>query len=429
MKFIRILDVFVMAGTIATFSPSTIRAEALLWSHWSVHDASADEFVLGNSMVFQRTKGETDPYLSRQIAYGKHHFTFKVRYRTDEHLSPTVLLYLPATVDIRPLAVFRLPVGSEWREFEADFVGHDTKDAVVELRIYPGTMEPNRMKKGGLTPLGHNPGRVEFAAVSWEQTSTPVASLSKGPQPFSTTKATFKRAGDVDLKVHIDHPAKPNSNVAVIWFHGGGFVGGTPDSSLSQATYLATRGIICVRPQYRLVNQGGNADVTLQDAADAVEWVKRHGAEHGLEPTKFVIAGTSAGAVLGAVLAQRVPECLGFIGLAGYYDAVTTGDSAVIDHATPFFKGGTETGVMRRISAIHQIGLRPPPAFLIHGELDSTIDYRQSIAFADALKRVGGDVELVILPWLNHVPNLVADDVFHRVEQFIGKLQASRNGD
>ena len=411
-----------------TISPIAALAESgattLPWSDWSVRDAEEGEFTLSDATgVFQRDAGTSDPYLSRPIDYGKRHFTFKIRYRTDGRLSPTVLIFLPASVDVRPLAIIRLPATEEWKDFETDFVGHDAKQSAVEMRLYPGTIGPDLLKEGGLKARGHHPGKVEFASLSWAPTDEPVRNLTKGPQAFSTTKVAFKRIGDLELKVHIDRPERPVSQVAAIWFHGGGFIGGTPDSSLSQTTYLASRGIICVRPQYRLVNQGGNVDTTLQDAVDAVEWVKKHGADYGIDPRRFIIAGTSAGAVLGSILAQRTEGCLGFVGLAGFYDAVNPGDSAAIDRRAAFFKFGAEPAIWTRISAIHQIHRRPPPVFLIHGLLDSTIDCRQSVAYAHALRLAGGRVELVVLPWLNHAPNLVADDVFGRVKGFIRELQ------
>ncbi|MBL9208227.1 MAG: alpha/beta hydrolase [Opitutaceae bacterium] len=397
----------------------------LPWSSWTRHGVADREVsVSGYEVRFDRKSGVTDPYLSRPIAYGKSHFTLKIRYRTDGRLAPTLLIFLPAEVDVRPLAVFRLPASSEWRDFETDFVGHAARQASLELRLYPGTVEAGRMKPGGLAPLGHHAGWAEFSTLTWTREAKPVGELSRGPQAFSTSKVEFKQADKQPLYVHVDRPETPISPVAVIWFHGGGFIGGTPDSCRPQTTYLASRGILCVRPQYRLVQQGGDADVTLQDAADAMAWVRKDGPALGIDPHRFLIAGTSAGAVLGSVLSQRTPGCLGFIGLAGYYDSVTPGDGAALDPRSAFFGYGKDPAVWRRISAILQITRRPPPpAFLIHGLLDSTVDCQQSVAYARALEAAGGSVELVILPWLNHIPNLVADDVFERVERFVRERQ------
>lgn len=430
MSFTRMLVVVVGLAATCCLSRASTPGEPpgdLPWTSWNLHGVVPTEFAVSESMVrFDRKDGSTDPYLSRAIVYGRSHFTVKVRYRTDGVLAPTILIFLPAEVDVRPLAIFRLPATSEWREFETDFVGHAARQPVLELRLYPGTVEAGRMKAGGLAPLGHHKGWAEFSTLSWTREAKPVGELSRGSQAFSTSKVEFKRAGERPLYVHVDRPEKPISPVAVIWFHGGGFIGGTPDNCRPQTTYLASRGIVCVRPQYRLVQEGGDADVTLQDAVDALAWIRKDGPALGIDPRHFLIAGTSAGAVLGSVLSQRTPGCLGFIGLAGCYDAMSPGDSAALDPRSAFFAYGKDPAIWRRISAIHQINRRPPPpAFLIHGLLDSTVDCQQSVAYARALEAAGGRVELVILPWLNHIPNLVADDVFERVERFVRDRQTA----
>ncbi len=397
------------------------------WADWSIHDAAPRDFSqTAGGVIFERAAGTSDPYLSRKIPYGKHFFKFKIRYRTDGKLAPTVLIFLPPAVDLRPLTVIRLPAVADWTDFETEAVAHDPKGAALEMRLYPGTVGPDFMKRGGLAPIGHHAGRAEFASMSWTEIPRPALELTKGPVPFTTTKIVFKTIGSLELKVHVDRPAGiPPGQPAVIWFHGGGFIGGTPDNCLPQATYLASRGILCIRPQYRLVSQGGNADVTLDDARDAVAWIKQHAADLGIDSQRVILAGTSAGAVLGSVLAQHTPECIGFIGLAGYYDAVTPGNSAGIDQDAAFFLYGKEPAMLKRISAIYQIHQPPPPTYLIHGLLDSTLDCRQSAKFADALKAAGGRVELDLIPWLNHVPNFAADEAFAGVEKFIRELQAN----
>lgn len=395
------------------------------WDGWAVQDAGVNEFTeTARGVAFQRSSGTSDPFLSRHIPYSKHYFQFKARYRTDGKLSPAVYIYfLPPATDIRPLVVIRLPATEEWTDFETTVAAHDAKQAALEMRIYPGTVGPDLTKEGGLAPLGHHPGRAEFEFVTWTRLPQPVNELTRGPVAFATSKHVFKKAGDLELAVHVDRPKQGASpQPAVVWFHGGGFIGGTPDNCLPQATYLASRGITCIRPQYRLVNEGGNVDVTLEDATDAINWVRQHGGDLGIDPRRLIIAGTSAGAVLGSVLAQRTPECIGFIGLAGYYDMVTPGDSAAIDRKSAFFLFGKDPAILKRGSAIHQIRHRPPPAFLVHGLLDSTIDPRQSTRFAAALKSAGGRVELVLIPWLNHVPNFAADEVFQKIETFMREL-------
>lgn len=316
--------------------------------------------------------------------------------------------------------VLRLPPSLEWTTFSADVLGHDPASPAVELRLCPGTTEPLRMQDGGLEPAPAAPGTAEFATVTWERLARPVEELPRGAIPFKTRTVVFKTVGALELKLHLDEPDRRLFPGAVlVWFHGGGFVGGNPDSCRLQTSYFASRGLVCIRPQYRLVAQGGNVDATLADVTDALAWIRAHAAELALAPERLILAGTSAGAIVAAVAAVDGRDCVGFIGLAGYYDAVEPGDSAFDRHA-PFFGGG-DPARWRRISACHRI-VRPVPALLVHGAPDSILDPRQSERFATALEAAGGRARVVRIPELNHVPNLAPPWVFAQMEEFIASL-------
>jgi len=361
-------------------------------------------------------------HASTRVVYGRAYFRFTARYRTTGHLAPTVLIHRAPEVDRRPLTIIRLPPAPEWTTFTADVLGHDPANPTLELRLAPGTTEPLRMQEGGLEPASGASGTAEFAAVTWERLARPVEELPRGTIAFSTRTVVFKTVGSLELKLHIDEPARRAfPRAALVWFHGGGFVGGNPDSCRLQTSYFASRGLLCVRPQYRLVAQGGQVEATLADVVDALAWLRAHAAELNLDPARLILAGTSAGAVVGAVAAVDGRDCLGFIGLAGYYDALEPGDSAFDRHA-PFFGSG-DPALWRHISARHRI-VRPVPALLIHGALDSTLDPRQSVRFAAALTAAGAPAETLLIPELNHVPNLAPPSAFARIDAFVARLLA-----
>ena len=56
----------------------------------------------------------------------------------------------------------------------------------------------------------------------------------------------------------------------------------------------------------------------------------------------------------------------------------------------------------KRASAVKQIRKNPPSTLLIHGDADPTTGYKQSIAYADAIKQKGGVAKTVILPGVKH---------------------------
>lgn len=361
---------------------------------------------------------KVDPYVAQVIPFRRAYYRLHLRYRTDGHLAPTIILRAPKQ-DSRPLGILKLPPTKEWKDFSADVLGFDLKKPPAELHLYPGTLDQPRLKEDGFTPLGQHAGMVEFSDLTFEELPKPVGLLSKGPVKIKTSEEIYKTVGDLPLKIKIDQPEGLAAPVpAVIWFHGGGWGGGNPDSCILHTNYLSTRGIPCVRPQYRLISQGGNIDTTMEDVMDAVQWVRDNGLKYGIDPKRIILAGTSAGAHLGALAAQKAPDCVAFIGIAGIYDMVEKGDSCA-GRNPDFLKGGKDPEIWKKASAMHQMRKPPVDVFLIHGGIDTILDPAQSVRFGEAIKAAGGRAEVVIVPELTHFPNQVQDEIFQKVEAFV----------
>jgi len=124
----------------------------------------------------------------------------------------------------------------------------------------------------------------------------------------------YKRAGEQDLRLWVRMPAnaKPSErHPAVVFFHGGGWVGGPLFQFDPQASHLASRGMVAVQVEYRLVpagDKGGPPLVCIQDAKSAMRWVRFHAAELGIDPNRIAAAGGSAGGHL-AAFASMVEGC------------------------------------------------------------------------------------------------------------------------
>ena len=117
----------------------------------------------------------------------------------------------------------------------------------------------------------------------------------------------FKKTPQGDLKVYCYFPkdwkADDKRPGIVFWF-GGGFVGGTPSQFYSQAEYLASRGLVCVCAEYRVRNTHATGiDKCAEDARSAMRWVKQHAAELGVDPTRVIASGGSAGGTLSLLVA------------------------------------------------------------------------------------------------------------------------------
>jgi para-nitrobenzyl esterase len=99
------------------------------------------------------------------------------------------------------------------------------------------------------------------------------------------------------LDVHtpgIDDAGRP----VIVWIHGGAFVTGTGSLPWYDGANLARSGdVVVVSINYRLGAFGftGTADVGLRDQLVALEWVQRHIASFGGDPSRVTVLGESAG--------------------------------------------------------------------------------------------------------------------------------------
>jgi acetyl esterase/lipase len=200
----------------------------------------------------------------------------------------------------------------------------------------------------------------------------------------------------------------------LLFFHGGAWISGDKDQYGLLGLSLATQGFAVAIPNYRLAGGGGPAHpAQVQDAAQAVAWLRQHAAEHGIARDRIVVGGHSAGAYLAAMLAfapeflkaaGEKPEALcGFIGLEGIYDLqelATRFPSYREDFLVAAF--GEPGPAWRRASPQYLAHGVQKPWLIIHSLQDELVDVDQSKRFQVALAASGVPVQYVVTPTGNH---------------------------
>jgi para-nitrobenzyl esterase len=114
--------------------------------------------------------------------------------------------------------------------------------------------------------------------------------------------------GDNCLALNVWRPAEMKEPLPVmVWIHGGGFITGSSNQSLYDASALAREnGVIVVSINYRLgilgfgewsawPELGGVSNAGLRDQLLALQWVQDHIAAFGGNPGKVTVFGESAG--------------------------------------------------------------------------------------------------------------------------------------
>lgn len=106
------------------------------------------------------------------------------------------------------------------------------------------------------------------------------------------------------IPVRIYSPATEGVHPCVLFFHGGGFIGGSLKTVENPCKALAEKAnAIVVSVDYRLAPEHA-FPAGLTDCFDAVEWVFRHADEIGVNPKQIAVCGDSAGGNLATVCAM-----------------------------------------------------------------------------------------------------------------------------
>lgn len=215
-------------------------------------------------------------------------------------------------------------------------------------------------------------------------------------EPFSHETRVYKKVGNRDLHLEIEKPAAwkaGDQRPAIVFYFGGGWVGGTPTQFQSQSEYLATRGMVGIRVEYRVIPKGdkGPPVICCNDAKSAMRWVRAHASELGIDPKRIAASGGSAGGHLAAFTAL----------VEGTDDP--TDDSKISPKAdalvlfNPVFDNGSEGGYgaerignrLKEFSPAHNVTSGAPPTVVFLGGHDELIGLAVLERFKASMTKAG----------------------------------------
>jgi acetyl esterase/lipase len=111
-------------------------------------------------------------------------------------------------------------------------------------------------------------------------------------------------AGDIPYRLYAPANTAIEPLPGFVFFHGGGMVAGSIETHDRVCAALAqTTGCRLISVDYRLAPEH-KFPAAVEDAIAATKWVYANASSLGIDATKFVVGGDSAGATLGAVVCQ-----------------------------------------------------------------------------------------------------------------------------
>jgi acetyl esterase/lipase len=280
------------------------------------------------------------------------------------------------------------------------------------------------------------------------QTNGPASVPPPPPAGFVVLHdVVFGQGGDSPLHAEIAYPKNaPGPLPAVIFIHGGGWIGGSQKQS--PIIQIARAGFVGVSIEYRLSNVA-KWPAQIEDCKLGVRWLRANAAQYHVDPDHIGVWGESAGG--------HLVTCLGTMGDVKEFDAgdpgypgVSSAVQAVVDFYGPtdFVDPGIYSAEAIRLTAglfgvphdqnpdlwksgspLTYVKAGDPPMLIVQGAADTLVPPAQSTVFDAALTKAGIPHQLMMVKNAGHsfkpMPGTTIDpsgaDISKAVYVFFGK--------
>ncbi len=203
----------------------------------------------------------------------------------------------------------------------------------------------------------------------------------------------------------------------LIQFHGGGWTGGSKESTALRFLPYLEMGWAVVNVEYRLARVA-LAPAAVEDCLCALRWIIRNAEQYNIDVSQLVVTGYSAGGHL-ALTTGIVPASVGL-------DRQCPGNERLDVAAVVNWFGITDVGdlldgenmkryavqwmgsmpnryeIAERVSPLSYVRRDLPPVLTIHGDADPTVPYDHAVRLRDALTEAGVPNQLHTVPGGGH---------------------------
>ena len=180
-------------------------------------------------------------------------------------------------------------------------------------------------------------------------------------------------------------PNQPGPHPGILFIHGGGWSSGDRNQMVRLIKDLAVRGYVGFTIDYDLTPTLFPA--ARDQALQAVQYLRQHSKALDLDPTRLVVAGSSAGGELAALVALTPAAHLqGAVILNGVLDLVALGDASKM--VTNYLGSACTVNLKacQEASPTNQVHPGAPPFYVGHGTADQTVPYLQAEQFVASLR-------------------------------------------
>jgi acetyl esterase/lipase len=171
----------------------------------------------------------------------------------------------------------------------------------------PGAAAPGAGARGNRGPNMGTPVGKELVFADFKPSALTQQYPANVEANFYVTYATL--TGYRPLKLDIYRVPNAGPKPAVVFVHGGSYVGGDPRDDRSALygendafmAYVASRGYVVFAVRYRLADEA-KWPAQLVDVKAAIRWIRGNASQYGVDPQRVAVWGESAGGHLAAMV-------------------------------------------------------------------------------------------------------------------------------
>jgi arylformamidase len=190
-----------------------------------------------------------------------------------------------------------------------------------------------------------------------------------------------------------------------VFIHGGAWRAGMAKDYAFPAEMFVQAGAHYVVPDFSWVQDSGASLLPIaEQIRRAITWLARNAASFGGDAGRIYVSGHSSGAHQAGVLAVTdwkqagLPADVvkGYVLISGMYDLLPVSLSARGSYVR------FDERTLEELSAMRHLERISAPVTVVYGTLETPEFQRQSREFAEALKKTGKSVQLVVAEGYNH---------------------------
>ncbi|MEL7585318.1 MAG: alpha/beta hydrolase fold domain-containing protein [Prolixibacteraceae bacterium] len=264
----------------------------------------------------------------------------------------------------------------------------------------------------------------------WVFLIAPLNSFSQKTSCFQD-EVIYKQIDTVKLKMFIYKPVEFRKTVkypTVVFFFGGGWVGGKIKQFDAFARHYASKNMLAVLVGYRVKERHGTTPFeALKDAKSAIRYLKENAKKIGVDPDKIVASGGSAGGHLAAACFtnETINEDRDNLGTSAKPNALVL-FNPVIDNSKEGYGYDRIKEKYPEFSPLHNIREGFPPTIFFMGTKDKLIPVSTAELFKKKIEAVGGRCDLFFYEGQEHGffnQKVFHDDILLKVDEFLQSIE------